>query len=123
MDQNTNRNRKSVRYGGRSTIWWLYFSIFAICILFHLYLVAFVFCYICILATCILFCCILSCLYFGIFAFCSICILVHSFLAAIAALLVTMSVGLSVCLSVCYERVSEAYCIQQSYQNVCRNLV
>ena len=34
--------------------------------------VAFIFCYICILAICILFFCILSCLYFGIFVFCHI---------------------------------------------------
>ena len=53
------------------------FAFCSICILFHLYFVAIVFCYICILAICILSFCILSCLYFGIFVFCSICIFSH----------------------------------------------
>ena len=44
----------------------------SICILFHLYFVAIVLCYICILAICIL-----SCLCFRIFVFCSFCILFH----------------------------------------------
>ena len=40
--------------------------------MFHLYFVAIVFCYICILAICILFFCFLSCLHFGIFVFCHV---------------------------------------------------
>ena len=42
------------------------------CMLFYLYFVPFVFCYVCNLAISILFFCILSCLYFEIFVFCHV---------------------------------------------------